>query len=132
MLRLTACRPCDDARAMLTRGRAKLLAASTVLLAILVTLVWWGQHVAHVEGCGPDEFDFGTMDAGSTLEFSAQFLTTDPRGLWERLGIRLAGWLPNAWQPAVRQWFTAVRLIGTRKRSSQAFRMPVLVPPAPQ
>src|SRR6185295_12735374 len=109
MPRLTAFVPCDKARAVLTPSRSKLLAAAAALVTILVVLIWWGRNVGHLEGCSPDRFDFGTVDAGSTLEFSARLLTTDPKSLWERLGIRLAGWLPNPWQPRVRQWFTPSR-----------------------
>ena len=56
----------------------------------------------------PDAFDFGTVDAGATVEFSARFLTTR-RGLMEQLGERLAGLAPPGWRPTVRKWFTPAR-----------------------
>ncbi len=69
----------------------------------------WTRRGATVEDCSPDKFDFGTVDAGSTLEFSAQFLAHDPKGPWERLGLRLASWSPKPWQSKLRGWFAPPR-----------------------
>ncbi len=73
---------------------------------ICMALVWWAGRGPNVEACSPDEFDFGAVDAGSTVEFSARFLAHDSKGAWERLGTRLTGWSPKSWQPRLRQWFT--------------------------
>jgi hypothetical protein len=94
---------------VVTRRLSSLSAALLFLLVIVVALVWGARRGAKVEGCSPDEFDFGTVDAGSTLEFSARLLAKDSRGPLERLGIRLADWSPRSWEPKLRQWFAPPR-----------------------
>jgi len=76
----------------------------TAFLLMALALLLWVKFGPEYEACWPDYFDFGTLDAGSTRECSARFLTIDQKGMLERMGERIANWCPKTWEPALRRW----------------------------
>lgn len=86
---------------MFPRKRRGLMIAGAIWLTVVMAFVLWNQFGYVVEETLPDGYDFGKVYQGSTLEFSARFLTSAKKHPLDEVFERVQGALPSSWRGAL-------------------------------